>query len=143
MNHPVVFMIGLCVLSPNLVASPLTYAPVNPSFIGGNPANGGNLLNEANAENNIPNPNTGSTPQTPLQQFSNQVQSLILSRVATAASSQLFNASGQLIPGTVQTENFQITIAQVAGAASGTLQITTVDKLTGQTTSFQITGQGQ
>jgi curli production assembly/transport component CsgF len=46
--------------------------------------------------------------------------------------------NGGLQPGTVETGNFRITIVDSGG---GVLTITTTDKVTGASTSFQVGGQ--
>lgn len=122
-------------------ATTLVYTPVNPNF-GGNPLNGPNLLNEANAQNYYKNPSAsggagaGATQLTPLQQFQQELQQAVLSRIAQSVTGGIVNAQGQLVPGTIQTSDFIINISQVS---PGVLQITTTDKSTGQTTSFQVT----
>lgn len=120
-------------------ATTLVYTPVNPNF-GGSPLNGPNLLNEANAQNYYKNPNasgagSGSSQLTPLQQFQQELQQAVLARIAQSVTGGIVNAQGQLVPGTIQTSDFIINITQVS---PGVLQITTTDKSTGQTTSFQV-----
>lgn len=120
-------------------ATELVYMPVNPAF-GGNPNNGPVLLNNAQAQNNKTDPATrnrssGYTPPTPLQQFNDILQRSILSQVASAATSKIMGSSGELVPGTVETGNFRISIVDVGG---GMLQITTTDKISGAMTSFQV-----
>lgn len=119
------------------VATELVYVPVNPSF-GGNPINGSILLNSAQATNKHTAPGTGSSPgftqQTPLQQFNDMLERSILNQIASSAASKV-SAGGKLVPGTVETANFTITIADLGG---GLLQVTTTDKATGVSTSFQV-----
>lgn len=121
-------------------ASPLIYTPVNPTF-GGNPLNGSYLLNEAQATNtHTPSGGGGSdlgslAPETPLQQFNDQLQSSILSQLAASATASILGPNGALKPGIVQTSNFTISIVD---AGNGLLNITTTDKQTGATTSFQV-----
>jgi curli production assembly/transport component CsgF len=123
--------------SANALATELVYVPVNPSF-GGNPINGSVMLNSAIATNKhtAPASTSSSSPlnQTPLQQFNSMLERSILSQLASGATSKI-SASGKLIPGTVETANFSITIIDLGG---GLLQITTTDKATGTSTSFQI-----
>jgi curli production assembly/transport component CsgF len=132
-------VLGCAALCGPLLATEIVYRPVNPSF-GGDPLNGPNLLNSANAQNNNKDPEAQSLQaglgrQTPVQQFNETLQRAILSRIAAAVSGSLFDSSGQLIPGTVETADFRITIVDLGG---GVLQITTVDKVTGQEASFQV-----
>jgi curli production assembly/transport component CsgF len=67
-------------------ATGLIYEPVDPAF-GGNPQNGQFLLDVANAQNKYKDPSlasfSGLTTQSPLEQFNNQLQQAILSRVAS------------------------------------------------------------
>lgn len=135
-----------CALSMQLAAThatTLVYEPVNPNF-GGNPLNGVNLLNEANAQNKYKDPSvadfgTGAGSQSTLDQFNTQLQQAILSRVASSISSSIVGSDGTLHPGTINTGNFSIAITSVAG---GNLQVTTTDKTTGASTTF-VVGNGQ
>ena len=60
----------------------------------------------------------------------------MLSRVSAAVSSSIIGSDGRLIPGTVETQNFLITISDLGG---GRIRILTTDKLSGSSTSFDIT----
>ncbi len=120
-------------------ATELVYRPVNPAF-GGDPMNGSMLLNNAQSQNNLKDPattqaNAGLSQRTPLQQFSDTLQRSILSRLASSAAGGLFSSTGQVIPGAVETSEFRITVTDIGG---GNLQITTVDKVTGQSTTFEV-----
>lgn len=119
-------------------ATDLVYTPVNPAF-GGSALNGSVLLNAAQAQNKTTDPHApkaaaGST-QTSLQQFNDILERSVLSRLASAATSGIMGSNGQLIPGTVSTGNFSIQISDLGG---GLLQVTTTDKVTGASTSFQV-----
>lgn len=123
--------------SAGLHASELVYTPVNPSF-GGNPLNGPVLLNQANAQNHFTDKSSSassSSTNSALTQFNSMLQSAILSRVSSAVTSSIVGTDGKLTPGTVETTDFTISITNLS---AGVLQITTTDKTTGQTTSFQI-----
>ncbi|MBS4098901.1 MAG: hypothetical protein KGZ83_18925 [Sulfuricella sp.] len=117
-------------------ASELVYTPVNPSF-GGNPQNGVNLLNSAQAQNKFKGEQS-TTQQTPLQQFNENLQRSILSRMASTISGGVVDRSGNLIPGTIETTDFVINISNVGG---GVMQVVTTDKSTGQSTTFQVGSQ--
>jgi curli production assembly/transport component CsgF len=122
---------------PGLVnASELVYTPVNPSF-GGSPLNGPVLLNSAQAQNKFKDPDSVDANKTPLQQFQDLLERSILSRLATAATSSVLGSSGQLVPGTVETGNFVITITDLGG---GLLRVTTTDKVTGDSSIFEVGG---
>lgn len=118
--------------------SELVYVPANPSF-GGNPLNGSVFLNAAQAQNKTKDPEAAAaskaTQQSSLQQFNDILERSVLSRLATAATSGIMGANGQLVPGVVNTGNFTIQISDLGG---GLLQVTTTDKATGTSTSFQV-----
>lgn len=133
----------LAVLSqaPVLHATDLVYTPVNPSF-GGSALNGSVLLNAAQAQNKHTDPKSGSSggiggQQTPLQQFNDILERAVLNRLVTAATTSVMGSDGKLQPGTVNTGNFTIQITDLGG---GLLQVTTTDKVTGASTSFQVGG---
>lgn len=123
-------------VSSNVQASELTYVPVNPSF-GGNPLNGPVLLNQATAQNKFTehSSSSSSASQSTLSQFNSMLQSAIMSRVSSAVTSSIVGTDGKLTPGVVETTDFTISITNIS---TGVLQITTTDKTTGQSTSFQI-----
>jgi len=130
--------VALLGLSATSHATGLVYQPVDPSF-GGNPANGQVLLDLANAQNKYTAPSAATagamSMQTPLEQFNSELQQAILSRVASSATNSIIGANGQLVPGTIQTGNFSITISPVS---NGLLQVSTTDTSTGATTTFQV-----
>ncbi|WP_136419737.1 curli assembly protein CsgF [Herbaspirillum sp. ST 5-3] len=128
-------LIGLT--ASNAPATELVYVPVNPSF-GGNPLNAPGLLGAAQATNKHKAPVTVDSAlsrQTSLQQFNDMLERSILSQLAYAATSSVMGTGGRLVPGTVETGNFRINILDMGG---GVLQITTTDKVTGASTSFQV-----
>jgi curli production assembly/transport component CsgF len=142
-------LLGLCLTASSSLAiwtapvsaSEIIYYPVNPSF-GGNPLNGAYLLNSALATNKHTDPalddksSIDSTKQTPLQAFQESLERAVLSRLTSAATSNLFDpVTGKLVPGTVETGNFIITITD---SGSGLLAITTLDKTTGTSTTFEV-----
>ena len=120
-------------------ATELVYYPLNPSF-GGNPLNGTVLLNSALATNKHSDPDLdaagmGIEDRSPLEIFNETLERSIISRLATAASSEIVNDEGQFIPGNLETDSFTINIVDLG---NGYLSITTVDKLTGGETVFQV-----
>ncbi|MEW6313750.1 MAG: curli assembly protein CsgF [Pseudomonadota bacterium] len=119
------------------LASELIYTPINPAF-GGNPLNGPVLLNEAQAINNYKDPALAAQQKTPAQQFSDTLQRSIVSRLSFSAASGLVDANGNLIATSqpLQTADFTITITNLAG--TGEMQVSVVDKVTGQTTQFSV-----
>lgn len=120
-------------------ATELVYTPVNPAF-GGNPLNGSFLLNSAQLQDKYKDPATKDLASTKsdLEQFNDLLQRTVLNRIASAATRDIIDATtGELRPGTLETTDFVIDIVAVPN--TNNLQITTTDKLTGQTTTFQIT----
>jgi len=120
-------------------ATELVYYPLNPSF-GGNPLNGTVLLNSAIATNRHTDPDAGRDDigietKTPLQNFNETLERSILSRLAATVSSQILGDDGKFRPGTIQTDNFTITVTDIG---NGLLKITTIDNLTGAITEFQV-----
>lgn len=120
-------------------ATEIVYVPNNPSF-GGNPLNGPVLLNSANAQNKFTDPSISNAlsrfgSQSQLDQFNQRLQSLILDRIANSLTGSIFDTNGNLRPGTVDTSTFSITIVDLG---NGLLSITTTDKTTGATTTFQV-----
>ncbi len=137
-------VIALALLScnaeiPPALAGELVYRPVNPSF-GGDPFNGPVLLNEANAQNHYKDPDATSPSglfggtQSPLQQFTNALQSSILARVAGAVSGQVVDPNGNLVPGTFTIGNIRVVVT----SGVGLLTITTTDLSSGQSTTFPV-----
>lgn len=129
-------LIGLT--TADAMATEMVYVPINPSF-GGNPQNAPGLLNSAQATNKHKAPVTTTispySQQTSLQQFNDMLERSILSQLSYAATSSVMGTNGKLTPGTVETGNFRIDIVDAGG---GLLQITTTDKVTGGSTSFQV-----
>ncbi|WLI91414.1 curli assembly protein CsgF [Massilia sp. R2A-15] len=128
---------GLALLTGSACAAELVYLPVNPNF-GGYPANGPGLLASAAATNkHKEDPLGGSSPfnQSPLAQFNQTLERTVLSQLASAATSKLMGQDGKLVPGTFTTANFIITVTDLGG---GVLRVTTTEKSTGVTTSFEV-----
>lgn len=117
-------------------AGELVYYPTHPAF-GGNAMNGSTLLNEANAQNTYKDPDAPRppAPKSPLQQFNEKLQNSVLNRIANSVTQSLYDSNGNLQPGTIETADFTITITD---PGDGTLLITTLDKASGASTSFEI-----
>nr|WP_314544287.1 curli assembly protein CsgF [uncultured Massilia sp.] len=120
-----------------VAASELVYVPTNPTF-GGSPLNGSAFLGTAQLTNRHKEPEAASTRQNPLQQFTDLLERSILSQLSAAATAGVMGSGGKLHPGSVETGNFRIDIVDAGG---GVLVITTTDKTTGASTSFQIGAQ--
>lgn len=119
-------------------ATELVYVPTNPVF-GGSPLNGNSFLSAAQMTNKHKEPAAPVNRQNALQQFADLLERSVLNQLSAAATSGVMGAGGKLRPGTVETGNFRIEIVDAGGAV---LTITTTDKTTGDSTSFQIGGQG-
>jgi len=120
-------------------ATELVYTPINPSF-GGSPLNGQWLLNSAQITNKHTDPDAqdlGSAfeQRTPFQDFNDQLERSVLSRLASAASSQFVDSNGKFVPGTFETGSFTVSVVDVGG---GALTITTTDRITGASTTFRV-----
>ncbi|WP_207002817.1 curli assembly protein CsgF [Trinickia mobilis] len=127
-----IFQVSMC------HATGLIYTPVNPTF-GGDPNNGPFLLSTANAVNTHTAPATsgldGISAQSPLQQFNSELEQAILSRIASSATASIIGPNGTLQPGTITTGQFTVSVTNLG---NGSLQVTTTDTSTGQSTSFQV-----
>lgn len=117
-------------------AGELVYQPSHPSF-GGSPLNGPVLLNEANAQNTFKDPNAPKAPraQTELEKFNDRLQTAVLNRIANSITQNIIGDDGSLQPGTIETASFTINIVD---SGEGTLLITTIDKSSGATSTFEI-----
>lgn len=128
---------GMALAISHVAATELVYVPVNPSF-GGSPLNGSVLLNAAQATNKHKDPEDPSSlwgNKTPLQQFNESLQRRVLDDLSSAATKSLISSDGKLVPGTLETGDFRIVITDLGG---GMLRITTTDRTTGATTSFEV-----
>jgi len=134
------FSVTLAGLACSAHATGLVYVPINPTF-GGSPLTGTTLLAMAEATNKHKDPAVVSSllDQSPLDQFNDMLQRSVLSQLSSAAVGGVLGSGGKLKPGTVETGDFRIDIVDAGG---GVLVITTTDKTTGATTSFQVGGQG-
>lgn len=125
----------LLLLAAPACASDLIYTPVNPNF-GGYPGNGPNLLAGASATNKHEGAlGRSALDQSPLGQFNQTLERMVLGQLAAAATSKLIGADGKLLPGTFTTANFIISVLDLG---NGMLRITTTDKASGATTSFEV-----
>ena len=113
-------------------ASELLYQPVNPSF-GGNPANGSVLLNEATVQNAFTAPK-----KDPLQTFSDNLNSQMLSRLASQIVSKAFggNSDTGLQPGHYQMGNYTVDVVADSDNLGFTVNI--VDATTNNQTSVHV-----
>lgn len=125
--------IACCLLAGAAQASELVYTPINPSF-GGNPLNGSWLLGSAQAQNDhsakTPGLGAAYTGTSPLERFTSQLESRLLSQLMTNIE------SGQT--GTLTTSAFVIEIQD--NANSGFLSILVTDRTTGEVSEIVLSG---
>jgi curli production assembly/transport component CsgF len=134
---PAGIVCGFALWAGGAGATELVYVPVNPNF-GGAPNNAPGLLAAASATNKhgLQSGLGGSSlSQSPLQQFNQTLERMVLSQLASSATSKLMGQDGKLIPGTFSTENFIITVTDLGG---GILRVTTTERATGVVTSFEV-----
>lgn len=120
-------------------ATEMVYTPVNPNF-GGSPLNGQWLLNSAQITNKHKDPSADDRDslfqqRSSFEDFNDQLERSVLSRLASAASSQFVDSSGKFIPGTFETGSFTVSVVDIG---SGALTITTTDRITGASTTFRV-----
>ncbi len=110
-------------------ATELVYTPVNPAF-GGNPLNGTWLLNNAQAQNDHDDPDSGSTAsrQSALERFTSTLESRLLSQLLTNIE------EGNT--GSLTTESFIINMIDDGGQL--TIEIT--DRATGEVSEVVVNG---
>lgn len=117
---------------PSASAQELVYTPVNPSF-GGNPFNSAHLLGVANAQDDTEPPQSASSSDPQADLFIRQLQSRLLSGLASEVANAIFGDNpqdyGRVVFGD-QTVEFQ------RGLDSITLTI--FDATTGTTTEIVV-----
>ncbi len=124
-------------MSTGVFASSLLYTPVNPSF-GGSPLNGNMLLNSAQAQNTIKDPDLEDDEESALDDFNDRLQRSLLSRLTSSIASNFVDDTGSLIPGQTVTEDF---IIDVIDEGDGRVRVTTTDRNTGDSTTFIVESQ--
>jgi len=120
-------------------ASELVYQPQNPSF-GGSPLNGPGLLNSALATNKHKAPDIrsdryGIEKKSALDQLNETIERLVTHQLATAASLNILDRDGKFVPGSLETQNFIITVTDTG---AGQVTVSTYDKATGGTTTVEV-----
>lgn len=128
-------------LASQVSASELIYQPINPNF-GGNPLNGPNLLNLANAQNSFQDPNADDflfDEESTIQDFADSLNRLILASLAGLIVDEVFADAdtGGLDDGinTFTTDGFSISIDTSSGDS---LSVDLVDLISGESTSIQV-----
>ncbi len=85
---------GVVVSAPAVSAQELVYTPVNPSF-GGNPFNSSHLLGVANAQDDTEPPSSVSSSDPQADLFIRQLQSRLLSGLASEVANAIFGDDPQ------------------------------------------------
>lgn len=100
--------------------------------------NGSVLLNSAQSQNTIKDPDLEEDEETPLGEFNDRLQRSLLSRLTSSIASSFVSADGTLIPGQTVTDDFVIDITDEGG---GSVRVTTTDRVTGDATTFIVESQ--
>lgn len=111
-------------------AQDIVHAPISPTF-GGNPFNSAHILGVAGAQNDYKAP--AATPQSQAELFSRQLQSRLLSALASQVTDAIFGENPQE-RGTITFGDQTITF--VRGLES--VKLTIVDRAAGTTTEIEI-----
>lgn len=109
----------LITLPAPLWASGMVYTPVNPSF-GGNPNNGSVLMQSAENQNRLTDPNATSTSYrtTPLEDFKTSLQRQVLSRISQKLLQEAFGTDASLAEGgTLTTDDYTLEIDNSGSSA--------------------------
>lgn len=117
-------------LSGAALAQDLVHAPVSPTF-GGNPFNSAHILGVAGAQNDYKAP--AATPQSQAELFSRQLQSRLLSALASQVTDAIFGENPQE-RGTITFGDQTITFER----GLDSVKLTIVDKTAGTTTNIEI-----
>ncbi|PLY16495.1 MAG: curli production assembly protein CsgF [Sedimenticola sp.] len=131
MNKRIVFVFAwmAATLPFTTNSSELVYQPINPSF-GGSALNGSYLLSNAQAQNNIENPDLdGYTRPTALDRLTSSLESRLIS--------QLLADVGDGNSGYLSTDDY---IIQIDEGSDGTLSVIITDLLTNDTTQIEVNG---
>jgi curli production assembly/transport component CsgF len=124
------FLGSLPLAGGTLTASELIWAPVNPSFVGGNPLNGPFLLNSAQSQNDFKEPQSSKTP---LQEFNETLNRQILYRLSSKIVETAFGETG-LTPGHYTMGTFVVDVTEDAAG----LTVSIVDTAGGGSTTVQV-----
>ena len=131
------FILFTLLSAQQLIASELVYTPINPSF-GGSPLNGTVLMDSAQSQNTISDPDLEEEAETPLGEFNERLQRSLLSRLTSSIASSFVSPDGTLIPGQTVTDDFVI---DITAEGDGTVRVSTTDRMTGDSTTFIVESQ--
>lgn len=124
---------ALAMSAPVAQATELTYAPINPSFLGGNPNNGAWLLSQAQAQDNNKDPaSIESASGDSLSDFKDSLNRRILSNLAQKIIENAFGEDA-MKEGTYTMGDYKIQIDNSKG-----LYVHIEDTTTGKTTTVNI-----
>lgn len=124
---------ALALAAPAAQASELTYAPINPSFLGGNPNNGAWLLYQAQAQDNNKDPATiDNDSKDSLDDFKDSLNRRILSNLAQKIVENAFGEEA-MTDGMYTMGDYKIQITNGNG-----LYVHIEDISTGKTTTVNI-----
>ena len=115
----------------------MVYRPLNPSF-GGDPFNSGHLLGLADRQNQ--HQDEGGSPfssRSSTDQFQRQIQSSLLSRVASQISDRILGEDAQN-NGTFRIDTTEISFQRL----DGVIAIDIIDNITGAVTQIEIPDPG-
>lgn len=131
---------ALAACASGAAARELTYQPQNPSF-GGPVANGQYLLSTAQAQDrskdkSLESAGGGATTMTQSQLFASQLQSQLLSSLASQVNAAIFPTNGQTSPSSGKFVFGDQTISYTRGLE--TINVSIFDASTGQTTNVQV-----
>jgi len=148
MKGKIPFLIFVLTVAPQLAESTeMDHHFINPNF-GGNPLNGPNLLNEANAQNFFKAPTTTSATsstastaksvsQGALNSFKTQLESMVLNKLALEITNQLFPSNGGTNSVQTGTYNFGDYVVTISNATGG-LNVNVSDVVAGTSTNITI-----
>lgn len=118
-----------------VIASEIVWAPINPSFVGGNPYNASWLLSSAQAQNKHTEA-AASYKQTDLMDdFENTLNRQLLSRLSTKILDEAFGeeSTTPLQEGTYIVGGYEIIIT-----TDGSINVVITDTLTGNQTTVEV-----
>ena len=148
MKSKIPLLIFILTVAPQLAESTeMDHRFINPNF-GGNPLNGPNLLNEANAQNFFKAPTTTSATsstastaksvsQGALNSFKTQLESMVLNKLALEITNQLFPSNGSTSSVQTGTYNFGDYVVTISNATGG-LNVNVSDVVAGTSTNITI-----
>ncbi len=118
-------ILACCLAASPVLASKLTYTPVNPTF-GGNPLNTTHLFSRAEAINDYEDDSSSSSSTSTIDSLVSSLQSRLLSELISNGET-----------GSLVTDDYTLNITD---DGDGGLTLSIIDALTGETTTIQVSG---